>query len=407
MARLNSNYQKLQGGYLTSQISKKLREYRANNPESKIIKLGIGDTTQPLTPSVVSALSTAVYDLSQKNTYTGYGDEHGSSKLREALSKFYSQRDVVLESDEIFISDGAKSDAANIQEIFASDSVVAVQDPVYPVYIDSSVMHGLTGDMQDGKYKKLIYLACTAENGFFPDLPDTRVDLIYFCNPNNPTGAVATRDELQRLVDYAREREAIIIYDAAYSAFIQDDSLPKSIYETEGAATCAIEISSFSKWAGFTGVRLGWTVVPKTLVVQDSKPGDSWNQWFRRQATMFNGASNIAQAGGLAVLTDAGQQEVSGLIDYYMANAKSIRAGLEKVGFTVYGGDNAPYIWAKTPNGMNSWKFFDLLLEKVQVVCTPGSIFGPSGEGYFRLSAFGNKEETNEAIDRITNNLKI
>lgn len=397
MAKLNSNYDKLGASYLFSEIAKRTHDFAAKNPKVKVLKLGIGNTTEPLGPTVVKGLKQAVAKLSKTGTYSGYGDEQGNKQLREELAKWYKEVGVKLESEEIFISDGAKPDTANIESIFSKNDKVAICDPVYPVYRDSNIIAG----------RKIIYLKCTEKNGFFPELPKEKADLIYICSPNNPTGAVASRAQLQTFVNYALKNKAIIIFDAAYSFFIKDPKLPKSIYQIPGAKKCAVEISSFSKFAGFTGVRLGWTVVPKSLVCQGAKPGEVNSVWNRRQTTMFNGASNIAQEGGLAALSPAGQKECQKTVDYYLKNAKVIKQTLEKLGLTVYGGENAPYIWLKTPNKMKSWDFFDKLLNETHVIGTPGSGFGKQGEGYFRLSAFGHARDIQEAVESIKNNLKL
>jgi LL-diaminopimelate aminotransferase len=407
MAKINQNYKKLQAGYLFPEIAKRTRRFQEENPNEQLIRLGIGDTTQPLTPSVIKSLHAKVDELSDASTYSGYGDDHGERELREALAGYYARYGVTIKADEIFISDGAKPDTANIQSIFSSDARIAVQDPVYPVYVDSAVISGKTTGYKDGRYEGIIYMDCTEENGFFPALPDEKADLIYICSPNNPTGAVATHDQLKTFVDYARDNGAVIIFDAAYAAFISDDSLPRSIYEIEGAKECAIEVNSFSKLAGFTGVRLGWAVVPHELKAEGTEPGEIRAIWSRRQSTMFNEASSIAQAGGVAVLSPDGLAETQKLIDYYMENAKIIRSGLEAVGITTFGGVNAPYIWAKTPEGIDSWQFFDKLMREAHVVGTPGAGFGQMGEGYFRLSAFGHKENIEKAMDNIRKNLKI
>ena len=327
--------------------------------------------------------------------------------MGKPLAGWYKGLRVSLDPQEIFISDGAKTDTANIASIFAADSIIAVQDPVYPVYVDSNVIAGRGGAFRNGRYHRIVYLNCTEKNGFFPELPKKPVDLIYICSPNNPTGAVATGAQLRRFVDYARSYKAVIIFDAAYSAYIKDPKLPRSIYEVPGANTCAIEVSSFSKWAGFTGVRLGWTVVPMNLRVGGVKTGAINAMWNRRQVTMFNGASNIAQEGGLAVLSKKGLRECQKVVDYYMENALIIRRGLERLGLNVFGGENAPYICLEVPNGISSWKFFDKLLAETHVVGTPGSGFGSFGEGYFRLSAFGQKEQVKKAIQSIERNLRI
>ncbi len=407
MAKINNNYHKLQNNYLFREIAKRTKAFLETHPDVKIYKLGIGDTTEPLPKIVIDGLHRGVEKLAEDKTYTGYGDEQGNSSLREALAEWYKNQGISLSTQEIFISDGAKPDSANIQSIFSPDSAIAVQDPVYPVYVDTNVIAGRTGKFVNGRYRKLIYMSCTKENNFFPTLPEGNVDLIYICSPNNPTGTVATKRQLQTFVDYAREHKAIIIFDAAYSMFIEDKKLPRSIFEIEGAKECAIEISSFSKWAGFTGVRLGWSVIPMDLVAEDTRRGEINALWNRRQTTMFNGASNIAQEGGLAVLRTQGQKACQKIIDYYMKNAWIIRDGLERLGLEVFGGENAPYIWLKTPNGLTSWEFFDKLLAEAYVVGTPGSGFGPHGEGYFRLSAFGRREDITKAIKSIEKSLEL
>jgi len=408
MARINSNYNKLAAGYLFPEIGRRVREFQKANPDAQVMKLGIGNTTEPLTPAIIQGLHHGVDLLSKVDTYTGYGDDStGEPELREAFVKRYASYGVALDADEVFVGDGAKSDSANIQSIFAVDNVVAVQDPAYPVYVDSNVIAGRTGEAANGQYEKLVYMPCTEENGFFPELPNEKVDLIYLCSPNNPTGAVATKDQLKVFVDYALQHKAVIIYDAAYAAFISDPNLPRSIYEVDGAKKCAIEINSFSKEAGFTGVRLGWTIVPQSLACEDGEPGRLNKLWQRRQNTMFNGASNVVQQGGLAILSEQGQQECQGLVAYYMDNARTIKQGLESIGLKAYGGANAPYVWLRTPNGMSSWEFFDTLLTQAHVVGTPGSGFGPSGEGFFRLSAFGHTENIQRAVESIQQNLTL
>lgn len=407
MAKINDNYRKLQAGYLFPEIARRTREFMERNPDVELAKLGIGDTTQPLTPAVIKSLRAAVDGLADTKTYTGYGIEQGNPDLRQALAGYYAGLGVNIEADEVFVSDGAKPDSANIQSIFAADSVIAVQDPTYPVYVDSAVIGGKTSGYDAGRYEGIVYMDCSEENDFFPDVPDRKVDLIYLCSPNNPTGAVATHDQLKTFVDYAHTNDAVIIFDAAYSAFISDKALPRSIYEIAGAETCAIEINSFSKLAGFTGVRLGWTVVPHKLSVEGTHPGEVQGLWNRRQSTMFNGASNVVQPAGMAVLSSQGLREAQQLIDYYMANAKIIRDGLNDVGITTFGGVNAPYIWAKTPNGMDSWEFFDKLMDQAHVVGTPGAGFGSQGEGYFRLSAFGHRDNVQKAVVSIKLNLEI
>ena len=401
MVKINDNYEKLPGSYLFSDIAKKVSAYQEANPDQKIIRLGIGDVTQPLTDSVISALHSAVDEMGQAKTFHGYAPDLGYEFLRTAIAKHdYEERGCDIAADEIFVSDGAKSDSANIQEIFSLDNVIAVCDPVYPVYVDSNVMAGRAGDYDEerGLFDRIVYMPCDAEHGFAPQLPEQEADLIYLCFPNNPTGAVINKEELQKWVDYANEHSSIIIYDAAYEAYIRTDGIPHSIYECKGARTCAIELHSFSKNAGFTGVRLGYTVIPKEL-----KSGDVslHSLWARRHGTKYNGAPYIVQRAGEAVYSKEGQAEVKQLVSYYMKNAAYILNGLKEAGYTVSGGVNAPYIWLKAPNGMTSWEFFDYLLEKANVVGTPGSGFGPSGETYFRLTAFGSYENTVEAVDRI------
>ena len=409
MAKINANYHKLNAGYIFPEIGRRIRLFQKENPGAIVYRLGIGNTTEPLTPAVIAGLRDGVDRLAGVETYSGYGDEQGEEELRLKLAEFYSRRGVDLALDEFFVSDGAKPDAGNIQSIFSADNVVAFQDPAYPVYVDSNVIAGRSGlfNRDRGDYDGFIYMVCNEENGFIPEPPQQKVDLIYLCSPNNPTGAVATHQQLKKFVQYARENRAVIIFDAAYSEFIADPELPRSIYEVEGAKECAVEINSFSKIAGFTGVRLGWSIVPKALVAEDSKPGDLHSLWFRRQTTLFNGASNIAQRGGIAVLSDQGLKESAELVGYYMENARLIREGLLAKGLTVFGGVNAPYLWLKTPGGLSSWDFFDKLLSEAQVVGTPGSGFGPSGEGYFRLSAFGHREDIGRAVQSIQTNLKL
>lgn len=408
MATINSNYNKLGSGYLFPEIGRRVRTFLAEHPGVEVMKLGIGNTTEPLTPRVIQGLHAGVDKLANAATYTGYADDSsGDIAMKEALQNYYQDYGVSLDRSEIFISDGAKPDSGNIQSIFGINNVVAVQDPAYPVYVDTNVIAGRTGrfDPATGQYEGIVYMPCTEENDFFPALPQQKADLIYLCSPNNPTGAVATAEQLRKWVDYARLHRSVLIYDAAYSAFIRDKNLPRSIYQIAGAKECAIEISSFSKIAGFTGVRLGWAIVPQSLVVEDVEPGKVNALWSRRQNTFFNGASNIVQMGGIAALSEAGKAECQGLVDYYMKNAQVIKSGLQELGYTCYGGDNAPYIWLKTPNGLSSWAFFDKLLAAAHVVGTPGSGFGPSGEGYFRLSAFGHAEDIEKAVESIRINL--
>ena len=407
MARINENYKKLQAGYLFPEIARRTREFADKNPKAELVRLGIGDTTLPLGSNVINKLHQTIDDMADGKTYRGYGAEQGDEQLRRAIAGHYKRYGVDLQDDEIFVSDGAKPDSANIQSIFSSDAVVAVQDPVYPVYVDSAVIGGKTSGYHDGRYKGLVYMDCTEENDFFPEVPKQKADLIYLCSPNNPTGAVATHEQLKKFVDYAHDNEAVIIFDSAYASFISDPTLPRSIFEIEGAEEHCIEISSFSKLAGFTGVRLGWTIVPHKLKVEGSIPGELQGIWNRRQTTMFNGASNIVQPAGAAVLSKKGQKESQKMIDYYMANAKIIRSGLNNVGIKTFGGINAPYIWAKTPDGLDSWEFFDKLMNEAHVVGTPGAGFGRLGEGYFRLSAFGERENVKKAMRNIKENLKI
>ena len=400
MFKLNENYQKLPGSYLFSTIAKKVNAFAEANPDKKIIRMGIGDVTQPLAPAVIDALHAAVDEMGHAETFHGYAPDLGYSFLRETIAKEdYQARGAQIEADEIFVSDGAKSDCANIQEIFAADSKIAVCDPVYPVYVDSNVMAGRTGeyDANTGLWSNVIYMPCTAENGFAPELPEETPDLIYLCFPNNPTGGVLTKDQLQVWVDYANRVGAVILYDAAYEAYISEDNVPHTIYECEGARTCAIEFRSFSKNAGFTGVRLGYTVIPKDL-----KCGDIavHSLWARRHGTKYNGAPYIIQKAAMAVYSPEGKAQIKEQVAYYKNNARILYEGLKELGYTVSGGVNSPYVWLKTPDGMTSWEFFDRLLEVANVVGTPGSGFGPSGEGYFRLTGFGTKEATLEAIER-------
>ena len=401
MFHINENYQKLPGSYLFSTIGKKVNAYQEANPDKEIIRLGIGDVTQPIAPAIIEAMHKAVDEMGHAETFHGYAPDLGYAFLRKAIvDNDYKAKGCDISEDEIFVSDGAKSDSANIQEIFAQNNRIAVCDPVYPVYVDSNVMAGRTGtyDKATETWSDVIYMPCTAANNFVPEFPKETPDIIYLCLPNNPTGTTLTKDQLQEWVDYANKNGAVIIYDAAYEAYISEDNVAHTIYECKGAKTCAIELRSFSKNAGFTGVRLGFTVVPKEL-----KCGDvSLNAlWARRHGTKFNGAPYIVQRAGEAVYSDAGKAQLKEQVAYYMKNAKTIKEGLKDAGYTVFGGVNAPYIWLKTPDKMTSWEFFDYLLEKANVVGTPGSGFGPSGEGYFRLTAFGNYENTVKALDRI------
>lgn len=402
MFKANDNYLKLPGSYLFSTVARKVREYKEANPDKEVISLGIGDVTQPLAPAIIDSLHKAVDEMAVKETFRGYAPDLGYEFLRNAIVKNdFEARGAKVTADEIFVSDGAKSDSGNIQEIFSADNKIAVCDPVYPVYVDTNAMAGRTGvyNKDTELWSDVIYMPCKAENGFAPEFPSEVPDIIYLCFPNNPTGATITKDALQKWVDYANEHKAVIIYDAAYEAYISEDNVAHTIYECEGARTCAIELRSFSKNAGFTGTRLGYTVVPKDLKDAD---GTALNAlWARRHGTKFNGAPYIIQRAGEAVYSEEGKRQTREQIAYYMNNAKIIKEGLASAGYSVSGGVNAPYIWLATPNGMTSWEFFDHLLENANVVGTPGSGFGPSGEGYFRLTAFGTYENTVEALERI------
>jgi len=411
MALINENYLKLPGSYLFSEIAKRVDAYKAQNPEADIIKLGIGDVTKPLPEAVITSMHKAVDEMADEKTFRGYGPEPGYDFLIEKIIEFdYQTLGVNLDIDEVFVSDGSKSDTANIQEIFGLDNKIAVTDPVYPVYIDSNVMAGRSGSFgEDGKWTNMTYMPCTAENGFIPELSSEKADLIYLCFPNNPTGTTISKTELKKWVDYAKANQAIILYDAAYEAYIQEDDVAHSIYEIEGAKEVAIEFRSFSKNAGFTGTRCSYTVVPKAVLgyTTAGETTEINKLWNRRQATKFNGVPYIIQRGAEAVYTKEGQKQVKALIDYYMFNAKLIREGIKSTGIEVFGGINAPYIWLKTPKGMDSWSFFDKVLNDVNIVGTPGAGFGPSGEGYFRLTAFASRESTEEAIERFKTKFKI
>ena len=401
MFKVNDNFQKLPGSYLFSTIAKKVNEFQAANPDKPVIRLGIGDVTQPLAPAIIDALHSAVDEMAHAETFRGYAPDLGYAFLREAIAENdYEARGCNVSADEIFVSDGAKCDSANIQELFSIDNKIAVCDPVYPVYVDSNVMAGRTGtyDPATEQWSDVIYMPTVRENNFVPAFPEKTPDLIYLCNPNNPTGTTLNKEQLQNWVNYANEAGAIILYDAAYEAYIAEDDVPHSIYECEGARTCAIELRSFSKNAGFTGVRLGFVVVPKDL-----KSGDVslHAMWARRHGTKYNGAPYIVQRAGEAVYSETGKAQLKEQVAYYMRNAAVIKSGLSEAGYEVYGGVNAPYIWLKTPEKMTSWEFFDYLLETANVVGTPGSGFGPCGEGYFRLTAFGTYENTAAALDRI------
>ncbi len=396
---INRNFLKLQNSYLFSTIGKKVREYSAENPQADIIRLGIGDVTRALPAAVIEAMHKAVDDMADEKSFYGYPPEYGYSFLLEKINEYdFASRGVSLDTEEIFVSDGAKSDTGNIGDIFSRNNIVAVCDPVYPVYIDTNVMGGRAGDLLgSGRWGNLVYLPCSAENNFLPELPSCHVDLIYLCFPNNPTGMGISKEELQKWVNYANEHGSIIFYDAAYEAYITED-LPHSIYELNGAKTCAIEFRSFSKTAGFTGVRCAYTIVPKELLIN----GVSINKlWARRQATKFNGVSYVTQRAAEATFSEEGRKQVRETIDFYLNNARVISNGLKEAGFKTWGGVNSPYVWLKVPGGMDSWEFFDLLLNKVQVVGTPGSGFGPAGEGFFRLTAFNSMQRTTEALMRI------
>ena len=413
MSKINENFLNLQDSYLFSTIAKKVDEYTKKNPEKEIIRLGIGDVTKPIVPACLEAMHKAVDEIGTSEGFKGYGPEQGYEFLRKAIvENDYKARGVDIEPDEVFVSDGAKCDCGNIVDIFAKDNKVAITDPVYPVYLDTNVMSGRSGKYNEekGTYENIVYLPVTAENDFKPELPKEKVDMIYLCFPNNPTGTVLTKEDLKQWVDYAKENNSVILYDAAYEAFIEEDDIPHSIYEVEGAKDVAIEFKSYSKTAGFTGVRCAYVVVPKN-VKGYTKNGDTVELnklWNRRTCTKFNGVSYVVQRAAEATYTEEGKKQIQGNINYYKENARIIKEGLEEQGFKVYGAVNSPYIWLKVPDGMTSWDFFDKLLDEVNIVGTPGSGFGPHGEGYFRLTAFGTKENTIKAIDRIKNwNIKI
>lgn len=406
MALVNEHFLKLPNNYLFSDIAKKVNSFKVVHPHANIISLGIGDVTQPLPKASIEAMHKAVDEMGDASTFRGYGPEHGYDFLIEAIIKNdYQPRGVQLSPSEVFISDGAKSDCGNIGDILRHDNSIGVTDPIYPVYIDSNVMCGRAGELVDGKWNNVTYIPCVRENNFIPQIPDRRIDIMYLCYPNNPTGLTLTKAELKKWVNYALKNDTLILYDAAYEAYIQDPEIPHSIYEIRGAKKCAIEFRSFSKTAGFTGVRCGYTVVPKELTAA-TLTGEriSLNAlWNRRQCTKFNGTSYITQRGAAAIYTPEGKQQVKDTINYYMNNARMMKEGFEKVGISVYGGENAPYLWLKTPDGMTSWKFFEQMLYEAHVVGTPGVGFGPSGEGYIRLTAFGNRENCKEAMQRIRN----
>ena len=406
MAHANPNFLRLAGGYLFPEITRRARLWQERHPDAKVLRLGIGNTTEALSPVVADAMKRKVDLLRDRRTYTGYGDEQGDNALREGLAAYYRRQwGVFLDPSEFFVSDGAKSDAANLQELFGPDDIVAVQDPAYPVYVDSNVVGGRSGEWAGTSYRRFVYLESTAGNGFIPVPPDGHVDVVYLCFPNNPTGAMATKGQLRAFVDYCIREKAVLVYDASYCEYITESGYPHSIYEVEGATGCAIEINSFSKFAGFTGVRLGWTIVPKAIDI--GGPGLLNKLWNRRQCTFFNGASNISQAGGLAALSGEGWRQCRELVGYYLENARVIRKGLASIGLTCHGGVNSPYVWVRAPLDMTSWDFFDLLLENAHVVVTPGSGFGPAGEHYVRVSAYGHREDVVEAVGSIERNIRI
>ena len=409
MALVNENFLKLPGSYLFSDIAKKVNTFKVTHPKQDVIRLGIGDVTQPLPPAVIKAMHNAVEEMASKSTFRGYGPEQGYNFLIETIIKNdYASRGISLEPSEVFINDGAKSDTGNIGDILRHDNSVGITDPVYPVYIDSNVMAGRAGDLIDGKWSNLVYIPCLSENNFIPQIPDRRIDMLYLCYPNNPTGTTLTKEELKKWVNYALENDTLILYDAAYEAYIQEPDVPHSIYEIKGAKKVAIEFRSFSKTAGFTGVRCGYTVVPKELnaITLDGEKVSLNKLWNRRQCTKFNGTSYITQRAAEAIYTPEGKEQVKEIVSYYMNNAKIMKEGIESTGLKVFGGVNAPYLWVKTPNGMPSWKFFEQLLYEANIVGTPGVGFGPSGEGYIRLTAFGAREDCVEAMRRLKNWIK-
>lgn len=407
MFTINDNFRLLPENYLFSEVARRINAFKAAHPEADVIRMGIGDVTLPLCPAAIEAMHKAVDDEGNADTFHGYGPEQGYPFLRDAIARHdYNERGIDIRSDEIFISDGAKSDTGNFGDILGPDNIVAVTDPVYPVYVDTNVMSGRAGSLLGDMWSDIVYLPVTAENGFVPQIPEGVVpDVIYLCYPNNPTGTTLTRAQLKVWVNYALEHGSLILFDSAYEAFIREDDVPHSIYEIEGAKKCAVEFRSFSKTAGFTGVRCGYTVVPHTVMGrdEDGKEVGLNHLWNRRQCTKFNGASYVSQRGAEAVYTPQGQQQIKAAVDYYLNNAKVMLEGLAKAGLEVFGGKNAPYVWIKCPDGMTSWEFFDMLLEKCNVAGTPGSGFGPAGEGYFRLTAFNTLENTIEAVRRITN----
>lgn len=399
MVKVNENYAKLPGSYLFAEIARRTEEYSKANPDAKLIKLGIGDVTQPLCPAVIKAMHAAVDDMADKKTFMGYGPYEGYAFLREAIVRHdYAPFGAPITADEIFVSDGAKSDCGNIGDIFSVDNIVAICDPVYPVYVDANAMSGRAGEWDGKRWTNLVYLPCSEANGFMPELPVRTPDIIYLCFPNNPTGAVATKQQLKLWVDYAIRNNAVIFYDAAYREYISEPDIPRSIFEIEGACECAVEFCSFSKTAGFTGTRCGYMTIPKSL----KRGGQSLNDmWMRHQSTKFNGTAYVVQKGAEAVFSDEGIKQTRETISYYMNNARVIRQGLEAAGLTVYGGTNSPYVWVRTPGGIPSWDFFDKLLHEANVVTTPGAGFGAEGEGFLRLTGFGDAEETKQAVERI------
>lgn len=404
MTKINENYLNLQGSYLFAEVARRTAAYKAAHAGQEVISLGIGDVSRPLVPAVVEALKKACDEMGQAETFRGYGPYEGYDFLRKAIAAHdYQARNIDIGIDEIFVSDGAKSDVANFQELFSAKARVALQDPVYPVYLDTNVMAGRSGAFKSGRFERIIYLPCTEENHFAPQLPQEKADLVYLCSPNNPTGTAMTKAQLQQWVDWANEHKAVILYDSAYEAFIRDESLPHSIFEIPGAKTCAVEFRSFSKTAGFTGTRCAYCVVPKELKAEDEDGNEhSLNAlWLRRQSTKFNGVPYIVQRGAEAVFTPQGLAQTRQVIDGYLANARVMLSALKQAGFTAYGGENAPYVWLKTPKDMTSWEFFDLMLDKLQIVGTPGSGFGQAGEGYFRLTAFNTPQYTKQAAERL------
>ncbi|MCH5178040.1 MAG: LL-diaminopimelate aminotransferase [Prevotellaceae bacterium] len=408
MTQINDNFLKLQKSYLFVTIAKKVAAFKEANPQAKIIRLGIGDVTRPLAPAVINAMHHAVDELANADTFRGYGPEHGYDFLQDAIiANDFKPRGISLEREEVFVNDGAKSDTGNIGDILGLKNSIGVTDPIYPVYIDSNVMNGRAGEFINGLWSNIIYMPCTAENNFVAQIPDKKIDIIYLCYPNNPTGTVITREQLQKWVEYALRNKSLIMYDAAYEAYIQDPDIPHSIYEIEGAKKCAIEFHSYSKTAGFTGVRCGYTIVPKELTAFNAEGDEiALNPlWERRQSTKFNGASYITQRGAEAIYSPEGKKQVKETIDYYMTNARIMRETLLQTGLTIFGGENAPYIWVKTPKEFGSWEMFDHLLNNLHLVCTPGVGFGPSGEGYVRLTTFGNREDCIEAMERLKKGL--